>query len=133
MKSKEAVISDMLDAFDNLVKQHGYSTSIYCYSTNIYGYADGQDTLAYKNSDKWIPTLRLHVWGNTHLSIHVKNRCGNSFLNEGATIAVYKYDGTDIPTFEKMVQYAVNKWSQYGKTNPYIFTSGEDEEERLKF
>lgn len=126
-KSKEDILIEMWDLFDSIVQKNGYTIQIHD------GDSLGRGTIAFKNTDKWIPTLRLNVWGNNEVSIHVKNRCGSSILNEGATIAIYQYDGTDIKVFENMLQYAINKWGKYNKQNPFIFTAGEDKEERLRF
>lgn len=119
-------VFDMWDLFDSIMQEYGYTISIRNDA------ALGRGSLAYKNSDKWIPTITLHVWGS-ELSIHVQNRCGNSILNVGATIAIYKYHGTDMKEFEGMVEYAVAKWGEYNKSKTYIFTEGEDKEDRLEF
>lgn len=114
------------DKFDEAMQEKGFQIAMHD------GGATGFGTLAFTNKDKWIPTFNLCVWPDS-VSIHVKNRCGSGVLNEGATIAIYTYKGTSVKRFMEMLDFAVNKWTAYSKTNPFIFTCGEDEIERLSF
>ena len=115
------------ELFNKRMQKNGYSVSVHD------NYAQGKGSIAFKNDDKWIPTIALHVWPDC-LNIHVKNRCGSSVLNEGATLAIYSLKGSySAKRFNLMVSYAISKWGNYGKRNPLIFTAGEDREERLEF
>lgn len=114
------------DKFDEVMQEKGFQIIVHD------GGASGYGTLAFTNKDKWIPTFNLCVWPDS-VSIHVKNRCGSGILNEGATIAIYSYKGGSVKKFMEMVEFAVNKWTAYNKTNPYIFSAGEDEIERISF
>lgn len=115
------------ELFNKRMEKIGYSVSIHD------NHNQGRGSYAFKNSDKWIPTISLHVWPDC-LSIHVRNRCGSSIINEGATVAIYSLKGSySAVRFNKMLSYAIEKWSLYGKTNPYIFTEGDDKSERLEF
>lgn len=118
---------DLWELFNKRMEKHGYSISVHD------NHNQGRGSYAFKNSDKWTPTISLHIWPDC-LSIHVRNRCGSSIINEGTTLAIYSLKGSySAVRFNKMVSYAIKKWSIYGKIYPCIFTAGEDKEERLEF
>ena len=55
------------ELFNKRMKKNGYAVSVH---DNC---AQGRGSIAYRNHDKWIPTIALHIWSDC-LSIHVKNR-----------------------------------------------------------
>lgn len=112
--------------FNEIMESSGYRINIKD------GGGVGYGSIAYKNSDKWIPTIALCVWAD-HVAIFVNNRCGSKILNTGPTLAIYSYKGDDVEKMKEMAEYAIEKWGQYSKTNPLIFTDGEDEVERIEF
>jgi len=117
---------DLWNIFNKKMDAAGYTVSV---TQDIPGMPDG--STCFINKDKWIPIIKLCIFGND-ISIHVENRCGNSILN-GTTVAIYKLTTKEAENLEKMMNYTIEKWNNYNKSNPYIFTSGEDEIERKDF
>ncbi len=113
---------------EDVAEKYGYS----CWSHNDVSLGAG--ATIYKDDDIFTPIICLHIWWDEGISIHVKDRNGNSIL-DGPTCAIHILD--DCEDFEeklkKMCTYVFEKYSKYARTNRLDFRFNNLEEERVEW